>query len=144
MLNRNGKMFFRNYALTETNINFKNTAGSTSTQYPKNNVGCYGIRLGTGDAEESDADYNLDTPNNELTEVSQSQVYGDQWTDNYIANYTGVFKNNTDHDVNIKEVGVFYYNNYTTQPNPFMVARQVINPVTLQPGDTYTFTVTVG
>lgn len=144
MLNRNGKMFFRNYALTGAYIHFKNTTGSLDTQYSMNNVGCYGIRLGTGDTEVSADDYNLASQTNELTEVSQTQSYGDEWSDNYIAVYTGVFKNNTDHDVNIKEVGVFYYDTYYFDPQPYMIARQVIPMKTVHPGETYAFSMTVG
>ena len=144
MLNRNGKMFFRNYGTSVTSLYLKGTSGSTEVQYMPNTVGCYGIRLGTGDAEVSADDYNLASQTNELTEVSQTQSYGDGWSDNYIAVYTGVFKNNTDHDVNIKEVGVFYYDTYYTNPSPYMIARQVISTKTVHPGETYAFSMTVG
>ena len=143
MLNRNGKMFFRYFGNSVTSLYMKNTSGY-SAQYFSNNVGCYGIRLGTGDTEVSADDYNLASQTNELTEVSQTQSYGDEWSDNYIVVYTGVFKNNTDHDVNIKEVGVFYYDTYLTDPNPYMIARQVIPMKTVHPGETYAFSMTVG
>lgn len=143
MLNRNGKIFFRKFNDAVGSLYMKNTSGD-SIQYATNNVGCYGIRLGTGDAEVSADDYNLESQTNELTEVSQAQTYGDEWTDNYMASYVGVFKNNTDHDVNIKEVGVFYYDTYYTNPNPYMIARQVISTKTVHPGETYAFSMMIG
>ena len=143
MLNKNGKIFFRNYTASGDRA-FKTIAGGDPLTCATSVTGCYGVWVGSGDAEVSVDDYNLEEKINTLTEVSQSQTYGDTYDDNYMAVYAGTYKNNTDAEITVKEVGVFYYNNYTTQPNPFMVARQVINPVTLQPGDTYTFTVTVG
>ena len=142
MLNRNGKIFFRGY--TESgDRNFKENGGSIVT-CPESVTEYEGLRLGTGDASVTPEDYHLDTQSNALTAISHNVTYGDDWNDNFIATYVSTFKNNTANTVTIKEVGAFYYNNYTTNPNPFMVARQVISPREVAPGETVTFTMSVG
>ena len=143
MLNKNGKIFFRNYTASGDRA-FKTVSGGDPITCATSVTGCYGVWVGSGDSDVTMDDYNLESKIETLTEVSQSQDYGDTYNDNYLGIYAGTFKNNTANDITVKEIGVFYYNNYTTNPNPFMIARQVISPVVLQPGDTYTFTVTVG
>lgn len=142
MLNRNGKIFFRAY--TESgDRSFKEIGGSVVTCAAS--VTAYeGLRLGTGDTSVTPEDYHMDTESNALTAISHNVTYGDDWNDNFIATYVSTFKNNTANTVTIKEVGAFYYNNYTVQPNPFMIARQVISPREVAPGETVTFTMSVG
>ena len=55
---------------------------------------------------------------------------------------TAAFKNNTANAITVKEVGVMtgYNFNNSSQTGQCLIARKLITPVTIQPGESYAFT----
>ena len=121
-----------------------NTAVSGSYSY--NN-----LRVGTGTTEPTADDYCLETENTSLTLVSASAT-GNYTNDNIsegnsAKTIVATCVNNTTEAVTISEVGYFiehadsYNLDGTNQTSRnFLMAREVIDPVEIGVGETYTFT----
>lgn len=109
------------------------------------------LKLGTGTAEATVNDYSLESEDSALTYVSGS-ASGGYTNDNLsvggsVKTVVATFINNTTEAVTITEVGLFvnYAVSYdldgtnNTRRN-FLMAREVIDPVEIGAGETYTFT----
>lgn len=59
----------------------------------------------------------------------------------YVCSITATFRNDTAADVSVSEIGAYIYHNVGVAY--FMVSRDVIETVTIRPGKTATFTVTI-
>lgn len=119
---------------------------SVSGSYPYNS-----LRVGTGTTEPTADDYCLETENTSLTLVSASATGG--YTNDNISEgnsaktIVATYINNTEEAVTISEVGYFiehaesYNLDGTNRTNRnFLMAREVIDPVEIGAGETYTFT----
>lgn len=71
-----------------------------------------------------------------------SGIIGARTAQSDFPSITAVFKNNTANAITIKEVGVMtgYSFNNSGQTGQCLIARKVITPVTIQPGESYAFT----
>lgn len=110
-----------------------------------------GLRVGTGTAEPTADDYCLESENSALTLVSASAT-GNYTNDNLsegnsAKTIVATYINNTEEAVTISEVGYFIehatsYNldGTNTTVRNFLMAREVIDPVEIGAGETYTFT----
>lgn len=109
------------------------------------------LRVGTGTAEPTADDYCLESETTALTLVSASATGGYNNTNisegNSAKTIVTTYVNSTEEAVTISEVGYFIehtdsYNldgtNATTRN--FLMAREVIDPVEIGAGETYTFT----
>lgn len=71
------------------------------------------------------------------------------YTNNAISNgYTEVVltqsaTNNTEEDITVNEIGVFRANSENSTEPKLLVTRNVIEPVTIKPGETKTFTIKI-
>lgn len=146
MLNKNGKQFYRPLTRkTSENGKLKTIEGTNYNAPPSNNdFRFYEVRVGSGTTEPTMDDVDLEAYVSSLTKISNTEKYPSDYDANYIASYTTSFKNNTDVDVTISEIGVFYAYQYSGVSNICMVAREVISPVTIAPQKTYTFSMTIG
>lgn len=119
---------------------------SSSTTYSYND-----LRVGTGTTEPTAEDYCLEAENTSLTLVSASTT-GNYTNDslsegNSAKTIVATYVNNTTEAVTISEVGYFIehaesYNLDGTNATyrNFLMAREVIDPVEIGAGETYTFT----
>ena len=111
------------------------------------------IFLGSGMTAPTKDNYTLEAPytyaSDGLHVVSMAKSYKETYTTNRV--YTITVKNNSNEDITISEIGWFlawctdgttgstlsaYFRN--------LMAREVFEPVTLQPGETRPFTMTIG
>lgn len=105
------------------------------------NYDCVRIALGDSDTPVTVDDYAL---GNDITS-SLSLVSGitgpTRTVKSDFPSITAVFKNNTANAITVKEVGVMagYYFNNGTQTGQCLIARKLITPVTIQPGESYAF-----
>ena len=157
MLTANCKVYLKmNNSLTMINSLFKDINGVETNADPVN--GYYTLnrllstlRLYVG-SEESSYDYDFagGLENAGLTTLTVTNtIDGTQpsYTQNYIAIFSATYRNNTESDVTINEVGVIGNDNgsgYPSNDHFICIAREVIDPVTIAPGEAYTFTMYIG
>lgn len=97
--------------------------------------------LGTSDIKEQSSDYKLYNIITDYTVLQQTHSLvedGEKITPN-ILDCTRIVKNDSSEAITIKEVGLFL----TTNPECVLLAREVIQPVTIQPGEKHAFTMTL-
>lgn len=126
----------------ELDANSPEAAGKLSGTNITNQVGTF-ILVGSGTAEPSSSDYKLENCISNLMDCGQ-----------YVALSSGnlfsvnrILQNNTDEDVVINEVGLYNRPNYSDSDKgrtKLLLVREVLpETVTLKPGDSYTFTISL-
>ena len=106
------------------------------------------VAVGSGTTNPTADDYCLEQVVNSLTVLSSTNS-GNRtasYEDNYMHSCSRTYKNNTNSPITISEIGAITpFKNYSGgNMGTFLFAREVITPVTIQPGATYTFSITVG
>lgn len=135
----------KNYPQIETGGYYCNicTSGENynSTSVPNSNINLsgYEIYLGTGNVTPTIDDYKL---SGELVTSLKSQEQSTTANNNSIT-FSAIATNNTESPVTIKEIGLGGYINGNT-PCVFLLTRDVLpTPVTLNTGDSKTFSITI-
>lgn len=150
MLTKNGKLMTRIYCddlASMSSVSVKNTDGNTVSIGAGYTV--FGrVAVGSSDADFDKDDYVLEDANNDnlgLTFLSSDPSYNHNYEDGYIATFNSTYINNTANVIVVKEIGVYMH--YTSSPiSDYMIAREVGSDVyrEIQPGETATFTITIG
>lgn len=106
------------------------------TNYPGSNWdGCY-LLIGSGDSPEVPDAYKLDSVITQYSVINQTHAFFDNYGGGVLL-VNRVIQNTSEEAFTVKEIGLFGAN--------YMVAREVLpKPVTLQPGEKHTFTMTIG
>lgn len=107
------------------------SSDSTSTQYK-------GIILGTGTTPPAYSDYKMENYNTGLTYSNTTTSWS---APNFILTESAT--NNTDASIVVSEVGVFGMRSDSASYKKILLTRNVIEPVTIKPGETKTFTVKI-
>lgn len=144
MLNKNGKLFLRPFTSeeTKTSLDFKDDYNN-SVSLSKSYLEFKKVVPGTGTMALSVDNVKIDTTGTSgLTLISSDMTINDTYADNFIATFSSTYKNNGSSAVTITELGVYFYHTSTPQVD-MMISRDIINKK-IEPGETYTFTVTVG
>ena len=126
----------------ELDANSPEAAGKLSGTTTTNAIGTF-ILVGSGTSEPSSSDYKLENCISDLTDCGQ-----------YIASSSvnlfsvnRILQNNTDEDVVINEVGLYhrpaYFDGNTGRTKLLLVREVLPETVTLHPGDSYTFTISL-
>ena len=118
------------------NVSHNNLNTTTYKTAASNNSG-FRLLYGGGDAPESTADYKLDEPLG-IMGVSGTCGYG---SGNYIV--TGTAINTGESAITIKEIGMAAVLQDNQGGQAFLVARKVIPPRTVQPNETFTFSMSL-
>lgn len=150
MLTKNGKAVLKymsgqgyNYTWTLKNTAGTDVANATTTANQRSNFfGGLNMMVGSGTTAPTKDDYNLETVESGLSVVSSTSTAGNapSYTQDYILNYSRTYKNSTASPITISEVALYIsYNS-----NNFIITRDVFTPVTLQPDEVYTLSVTIG
>lgn len=102
-----------------------------------NQIGIY-LVLGTGTTPATAADIKLENVTEDYEVVTQTKDVPLKFSSTIIT-ITRVIRNSSNAPLTISEVGLYanYLNNFT---GTMMLAREVIEPVTLQPGEKHSFT----
>lgn len=102
------------------------------------------LYAGTGTTAPAVTDIDMTSRNAGLTVLNRTNTITGTIPDahqDYIAIFTVTYRNNTDADVTVTEVGLMSDYNGAK----FLFARELVpTPVTLAPGDVYTFTMYIG
>lgn len=105
-----------------------------------------GMFLGTGNTPATKDDYKLentlDFAEDGLTVLSETLNH--MVDENTLYNYVLTVKNNSTEAITISESGMISRVNNSDINETFLWARDTFEPVTLQPGDTRAFTMTIG
>lgn len=151
MLTRNGKAML--FISTNLGLVLRDTDGgaqnlSSSTQY--NNVRQnLAIFVGNGTTAPTVDDLDLESEINTLTKMSGGNTTSTAWAyntyeNNYIGNIYATFKNDTANDITVTELGVRADDiNFAGVYKQFLMIRETFDPVTIAPGETYSFSVTI-
>ena len=150
MLTKNGKIMLRVYCNQLSNmsgVTVKDTSGVM------NSIGAGytalgRVAVGSGTGAFSTDDYTLTDANDDnlgLTLLSSEEVYNTTYANDFVATFSTTYKNNTANAITVKEIGVYMH--YSSSPvSDYMITRDVGAGVQLeiQPGETATFSVTIG
>ena len=99
---------------------------------------CKGIILGTGTTHPTYSDYKMENYNTGLTYSNATTNWS---APNFILTESAT--NNTDANIIVSEVGVFGMRADSASYKKILLTRNVIDPVTIKPGETKTFTVKI-
>lgn len=104
--------------------------------YPESNWDGIYLLIGSGNSEESINSYKLDSVISNYTCISQMHTLDTEFNNNLLT-VVRTIQNTSTEEFTIKEVGLFAAN--------YMVARELLEtPVTIQPGEKYTLSMTIG
>lgn len=155
MLTRNGKCLCH-----LNNDNSRTTGSGNNTGFYQSNNGEYSpqntnsftqimsslhVEAGTGTTPASSTDYAITNPNAGLTAVSRSNTLGSNpnASQDYVGIFTTTYRNDTNADITVNEVGLVG-NLQGVSVWYILAAREIIDPVTIAPGEAYTFTMYIG
>lgn len=148
MINKNGKItlipFRTGVGYVERTV--KNTSGNDVLV--RNDPGYMAnfnfsrVQVGYSDSALNTNDFRVTTTwNNPPTLIASDATYNETWANDFIAVYSSTWKNNTTDTIMVRELGVYFHTDETNAD--VMIARELVNK-DLAPGESYTFTVTVG
>ena len=148
MMNKNGKITLIPYrtGVGYVERNVMNTQGITvlvrndpiyasNFYFSRVQVGCNDSALNTGDIRVATS------WNNPPTLIASAATYNDTLSNDFVAVYSSTWKNNSAETIRVRELGVYFHSDETD--SDVMIARELVNK-DLAPGESYTFTVTVG
>lgn len=126
----------------ELDANSPEKAEKLSGTTTKNEVGTF-ILVGSGTAEPSSSDYKLENCISDLTDCGQYVALSSV----NLFSVNRILRNDTNEDVVINEVGLYNRPVYSDSVNgrtKLLLVREVLpETVTLHPGDSYTFTISL-
>lgn len=148
MINKNGKILLVPYRTGEgyDARDVRNTQGS---MVRVNNDPIYAanfyfsrVQVGYSDSALNTGDFGVTTSyNNPPTLIASDATYNKTLENDFIAVYSSTWKNNVNETIRVRELGVYFHSDETG--SDVMIARELVNK-DLAPGESYTFTVTVG
>ena len=148
MMNKNGKITLIPYrtGVGYVERNVMNTQGSTvlvrNDPIYASNFYFSRVQVGYSDSALNTNDFRVTTSwNNPPTLIASSATYNETLSNDFIAVYSSTWKNNTVETIRVRELGVYFRSDETG--SDVMIARELVNK-DLAPGESYTFTVTVG
>lgn len=107
------------------------------------------IVVGSGNTAPTSSDKAMESEVTDLTVISTTGTNDGSnasYEQDYIAIFSRTYRNDTESDIVISEVGIQHYG-HASNASPlanFLIARDVIDPVTIAPGEAYTFTMYIG
>lgn len=132
-------------------ITMKDTDGTDigySSTYLNTFCATLQLFVGTGKDEPTVNDYSITDVDAGLTTVIYSgtnNTTSGSYTENYVGVFTKTYRNDTDEDITVSEVAIKGYGEYPGNiKRHAIIARDVISPVTIKPGESYTFAMYIG
>lgn len=153
MLNNNGKAYLLPAAImaaaTNPRIDLMASSGSHAEKAMTDIKTGPRVIVGSGSDPATAEDYALGSRIDTLTLVSEEAVEGAYNTRSYadrtISTYTATYRNDTNAPITVAEVGVaLEFNTVWLGGEYILLSRDVIQPVVIQPGKTFSFTVAWG
>ena len=147
MLTANGKAlskFTNSYSRGSTTFMFTDgTTGARSTGGLTQIFTSMKLCVGTGSATPASTDYAITNADAGLTVVTRTGTNDGtaaSYTQDYIGIFSVTYRNDTASDITVSEVGLIGSSNSAD----ILLARETFTPVTIEPGDSYTFTMYIG
>lgn len=145
MLLKNGKNYFsaRN---TSNNFQIKPSQGGNVQNEYMPNVAYSCVDVGSNTTAPTTSDYSIAGVSG-LSMVANTSSFNDglNWDADYYASFSTTYKNITEEDITINEYAVCFYNTYREGYFHWYITRDVLEePKVIHPGESYTFSVTVG
>lgn len=157
MLTNNGKAMLKiNSSSSRSDTMYmKNTEGSRVTVSNSQNNAVSQIFqraelvVGTGSNPPDAGDYSITNADAGLTVVTKTGTNDStspSYEQGYIAIFSKTYRNDTGSNVTINEVAIktLAMDIYSSPQFELIIARDVIDPVTIAPGEAYTFTMYIG
>lgn len=146
MLTKNGKEVIGR--LDTTSFRLIRKDGTTSVNVFNSDawLNNYCMVVGSGTTTPTVNDYNLDNEIINLTKLGETKSQGGYYGSNFILTFQATYKNNTDSNIIVNEIGVYVngYNAYDAHYDNSLILREVLDTsVIIQPQKTYTFSVTI-
>ena len=143
MITKNGKEMLGQATNGYIRAKFVNGGVNAGNFYRTNFENYPFFCVGSGTAQPTVDDYCLESQINSLTQLCISKSNGSSYDSNYIITAQATFKNNTEQNITVNEVGFFLSGNgewiYSV-----LIAREVLDaPVVIRPQQTYTFSITI-
>lgn len=145
MLLKNGKVFVNMRANASAQIPIKRPEGTMDNMYSSNQAYSQ-IVPGSSDTPVTPDDYSITQINDlGLTLISNTGNFNTTWANNYIGAFSSIYKNNTSEPITVNEIGVRFYDTYRDGFVHYYLTRDVFEePVVIHPGESHTFSVTIG
>ena len=149
MLTKNGKLMMRVLRKgiandVSANFSFREATNASSSLVSLNaetvNLMFEKVAVGSNNSALSTSDYMVNAVSG-LTLISSNAAYASSYNDDYVATFSTTYKNNSSNVVTVEECGVYF--KHDADANRIMLTRDLIHKE-LQPGESYTFTVTIG
>lgn len=132
-----------------SNMKLKSLSGSLSDNYQGNYVNNCFVALGANTTTPTYQDYTFNriTTLNQTNNVVNKQGWADSQTYEGILQVITTYQNTGSNNVTVSELGIITAYNTSAWDNPAqaaLVAREVLDsPVTIAPGETYAFSMTI-
>lgn len=148
MLTRNGKAIFfinnTNSRVPSGNMQLQQSNGNYSSgnyQFLARILERLTLVVGNGTTPAKSTDYNMNVINTltVLNSTGTNTAHDYDCDSGYAAFFTKTFKNDTDSDITVTEVGLYANNNAN-----YYFAREVIDPIVIHPQEIYTFSMYIG
>ena len=152
MLNVNGKALIKiTNSQTHSGTLLKAFNGETVSNDTviSETLGSLALYVGNDNTAPTADDYTMDDTNLGLTVVNTTGTNDStagSYTQNYIAIFNRTFRNDTNADITVSEVGIIGSGRGPfSNPKTFLIARDVLStPVIIAPGEAYTLTMYIG
>lgn len=133
MLTRNGMLA----SIQTSSKNYKKTDGTTAAFQGQTIRAAAKVGIGSGNTPATIDDYTLETPITTLTASQVSVIAVNVIEDGFEFMIVTTYTNNTSEDVTVREVGWL-------ADAGVLLSREIIDPVTIGPNESKTFTIKVG
>lgn len=152
MLTANGKALLKlNNSYSRITPTLKHTDADTrafTNEMLTQLLSSLAVYIGTNSTEPTSADYTMQMDLASLTSRSTSSTAGEStatFTQDYIGIYSRTVENTTENNITISEVGLIGWDRGGFSSTKYvLIAREAIEPVTIAPGEAYTFTMYIG
>ena len=134
---------------TDGTIRSLNAADSGATLLLGALLRTLGLYVGANDTPATSSDYAFTSlrSNLGLTTISMTgtnDATEPLYTQDYMAVFTSTLRNDTASDITVKEVGIIGNAHGQGYDFPVLIARDVFDPITIAPGEIYTFSMYIG
>ena len=109
-------------------------------------LGSLTLSVGTGSNAPASTDLDITNKNAGLTVVTRTATTGTinpSYTMDYIGIFTVTYRNDTENDITVCESGLMAEASGSANKT-LLIARDVFEPVTIAPGESYTFSMYIG
>ena len=133
----------KKYGNVGMNVRFNQI--NTNNKYGETPIVTYAFSpcFGSGTKPVEVNDYDMDKVNTDISIAGASAIGSPDRESQYMASFAIVVENKKDYPITLSEIGLFSANSTSSWDKSQIVLlyREVFDPVTIQPGEAFTFTI---